>query len=117
MVLTEYLFLRRCIPKHNQILRLYSGNNDIPIHPSFPFQAFRRLLLYDIYAAFLPGIVDIPLPFPVTAALEHGVLEGIELEINHRVTATDQNNTLLVIQLPYFIWCHKLTAKDIIIPA
>ena len=110
IVLTEYLFLRRYIPKHNQILRLYSGNNDIPILPGFPFQAFRRLFIYDIHAAFLSGIMDVPFPLTVTAPFEHGVLEGIELEINHRVTATDQNNALFIIQLPYFIGRHKFFA-------
>ena len=61
--------------------------------------------------------MDVPLPLTVTATLEHGVLEGIELKINHRVTATDQDNALFIIQLPYFIRCHKFPSKNIIIPA
>ena len=45
------------------------------------------------------------------------MLKGVELKIYHRVTAPDQDNAFFIIQFPHFIGRHKLTPKDIIIPA
>ena len=52
----------------------------------------------------------------ILCLFEQRMFKGIKLPVYDGIVATDQDDTLVVLQFPGFIWSKKLPSEDVIIP-